>query len=214
MKIISAVAQKGGVGKSTIFINLAIAAHLAGYKVAILDLDPQETMSQWAEDREHSEPEVFTVKANEIEPALKGLSTKKFDFVLIDTPGIDSPQTAAAIRNSHLCLIPTRPAPQDLKALKPTLKTISKLSKPFAFILNQVRPPLSKRHFETISALETIAPVAQPPIVERYDFQDAYSLGLGVNEFNPKDRAALETKRLWNWIENYAKEVANDKAAA
>ena len=51
MKTLAIVSQKGGVGKTTIAVHIAVAAASAGYSVAIIDLDPQATAAQWSDWR-------------------------------------------------------------------------------------------------------------------------------------------------------------------
>ena len=63
MKAITFVTQKGGSGKSTLCINLAVAAKEAGRSVCILEMDRQATVSDWAEHRTSETPEVPQIDA-------------------------------------------------------------------------------------------------------------------------------------------------------
>ena len=56
MKTLAIVSQKGGVGKTTIAVHLAVAAAKNGYSVAIIDLDPQATAAQWSDWRAEADP--------------------------------------------------------------------------------------------------------------------------------------------------------------
>lgn len=51
MKAITFVTQKGGSGKSTLCISLAVAAREAGHTVCILEMDRQATISDWLDHR-------------------------------------------------------------------------------------------------------------------------------------------------------------------
>ena len=59
MKVISFTNQKGGAGKSTLAINLAVAAERAGEKVCVVDLDPQGTIGNWYNTRTAETPLVI-----------------------------------------------------------------------------------------------------------------------------------------------------------
>lgn len=140
MKAIAFVTQKGGSGKSTLCISLAVAAQQAGRSVCILEMDRQATVSDWAEHRHADTPEVAQIDATQLDDIMMRLRASDFDYVFIDTPGVDSPGSLAAIRAADLCVVPCRPTPADLRAFKPTLAAIYRLEKKFAFVLNQTRP--------------------------------------------------------------------------
>ena len=201
MKVISFVTQKGGSGKSTLCISLAVAAQEAGSSVCILEMDKQATVSQWLEHREAETPEVAQVPADRLEPTVERIGKGGYDYVFVDTPGVDSPGTLAAIRHADLCLVPCRPTPADLRAFKPTLAAIQRLEKPFAFVLNQT-PPRSYRVRETAEGLAVLGMIAEVNVVMRNDHQDALGMGQGVTEFNPEGPAAEEIRRLWAWVDN------------
>ena len=121
MKAITFVTQKGGSGKSTICISLAIAAQEAGASVCILEMDRQATVSDWVEHRQSDTPEVAQIDATRLDEIMQRLQGSAYDYVFIDTPGVDSPGTLSAIRAADLCIIPCRPTPADLRAFRPTL---------------------------------------------------------------------------------------------
>lgn len=200
MKAIAFVTQKGGSGKSTLCINLAVAAQEAGKSVCILEMDRQATVSDWAENRSAEGPEVAQIEAAQIDEVIGKLKGAEYDYVFIDTPGVDSAGALAAMRAADLCLIPCRPTPADLRAFKPTLAAVYRLDKSFAFVLNQA-PPRSYRVRDASDGLAALGMLAEIAIVTRNDHQDAIGLGQGVTEFNPAGQAADEVRRLWAWVE-------------
>jgi chromosome partitioning protein len=212
MKVISLVTQKGGSGKSTLCVSLAVAAQQADRSVCILEMDKQATVTQWAQAREGRAPEVAQVTADKLGTVVDRLRGADFDFIFIDTPGIDSPGTNAVIRLSDLCLIPCRPSPADLRGVSPTLAAIHRLEKDFAFVLNQT-PPKSYRVRDTSQGLKVLGMLADVVVVMRNDHQDAIGSGQGVTEFNPEGAAADEMRRLWAWIDNRTKGLPHVKAA-
>jgi chromosome partitioning protein len=204
MRTIAFVTQKGGSGKSTLCINLSIAAQEAGRSVCILEMDRQATVSDWAENRESEGPEVAQVEATQLDAVIQRLQGSGYDYVFIDTPGVDSPGTHSAIRAADLCIIPCRPTPADLRAFKPTLAAIYRLEKRFAFVLNQT-PPRSYRVRDAAEGLAVLGVLPDVNIVLRNDYQDALGLGQGVTEFNPEGQAADEIRRLWTWVDKRVK---------
>src|SRR5918912_1918329 len=183
MKAIAFVTQKGGSGKSTLCINLAVAALEAGRAVCILEMDRQATVSDWAESRAADAPEVAQIDTSQVDGVMKKLKGAGYDYVFIDTPGVDSPGTLAAIRAADLCLVPCRPTPADLRAFKPTLAAIYRLEKRFAFVLNQT-PPRSYRIRDAADGLTVLGVLPDVNVVARNDHQDAIGIGKGVTEYN------------------------------
>jgi chromosome partitioning protein len=212
MKAITFVTQKGGSGKSTLCISLAVAAQEAGQSVCILEMDRQATVSDWAEHRKADTPEVAQIDATQLDDIMTRLRNSDFDYVFIDTPGVDSPGSLAAIRAADLCVIPCRPTPADLRAFKPTLAAIYRLEKKFAFVLNQT-PPRSYRVRDASDGLAVLGVLPDVNIVSRNDHQDALGMGQGVTEFNPTGQAASEVRRLWTWIEKRSQGQIHVKAA-
>src|SRR3954471_3008939 len=209
MKPITFVTQKGGSGKSTLCINLAVAAQEAGRSVCILEMHRQATVSDWAEHRTSESPEVAQVDATQLDEVMRNLRGSAYDYVFIDTPGVDSPGTLSAIRAADLCIIPCRPTPADLRAFKPTLAAVYRLEKRFAFVLNQT-PPRSYRIRDAADGLAVLGILPDVNIVARTDHQDAIGLGKGVTEYNPKGAAAGEIRQLWQWMERRT-QVAADR---
>jgi chromosome partitioning protein len=212
MKAITFVTQKGGSGKSTLCISLAVAAQQAGASVCILEMDRQATISDWAENRTAEGPEVAQIEAQQLEDVMRRLKESSYDYVFIDTPGVDSQGTLAAIRVADLCVIPTRPTPADLRAFKPTLAAVYRLEKKFAFVLNQT-PPRSFRVRDATDGLAVLGVLPDVNVVMRNDHQDAIGMGKGVTEFNPTGPAAAEIRKLWTWLEKRMQVGKNVKAA-
>jgi chromosome partitioning protein len=202
MQVIAFVTQKGGSGKSTLAINCAVAAHMSKKRVLILDLDPQQTAAAWYQDRDADAPLLASVKSVELPDAIKKAKDAGMDFVLIDTPGRDEPIAAAAIRAADFCVIPCRPTPADMKALPPTMATVTRLEKKAAFVLTQT-PARGQRHSEAgraLSIYSLLGMVCPHNIVARNAYQDAQGLGLGVTEYEPEGKAATDIRALWQWI--------------
>jgi len=212
MHTIVLATQKGGTGKSTLAIGLAVAAMQAGHLVRVIDTDRQRTVANWRRRRAHAgvlaEPLVEPITmAGDVERRLHVFDRSGITLTVIDTAAGISPLTTTAIRAADLCLIPARPSPVDIEATAPTLSMIRAFDRPFAFILNQT-PSRSQRIDDAATslgheatALDLAGLVAQPYITLRNDHQDALGKGLGVTEYAPNGRSADEVCSLWQWVQ-------------
>jgi chromosome partitioning protein len=208
MHTIVMATQKGGSGKSTLSIGLAVAAQQAGHVVRLIETDKQGTLSNWQYRRGLAEPIVEAVyDARDIETRLQALQRGGVTLTIIDTAAGINAATTAAIRHCDLCLIPSRPSVADVEATAATLSVARAWRKPFAFILNQTPIRGGHRLTEATSALDEEAPrdiadvLAQPFIVMRNDHQDALAAGRAVTEHAPSSKSAEEIRSLWSWTE-------------
>lgn len=118
-RVIALLSQKGGVGKTTVTMQLAEGLAGAGYRIAVCDLDPQESAARWAAAASASEP--FPASVRSMRGDLETLSSevdghaRHADMVLLDCPpSIEHPHTLAALELADLILIPVVPSPTDL----------------------------------------------------------------------------------------------------
>jgi chromosome partitioning protein len=200
MHAIVVATQKGGSGKSTLAIGLAIAAMDDGHRVGVIDADPHGTISNWSRRRTNPKPRIARAgNGMAVERAILDLRREGFTVAVVDSPATDNVLSASAIAAADLCLIPARPSPADIEAALPTLGTVRRLDKRFAFVLNQT-PPRSNRTSEAATALNAAGVLALPYVVQRTDHQDALGAGLGVTEYNPHGKAAQEVRDLWRWV--------------
>jgi ATPases involved in chromosome partitioning len=109
---ISVVNPKGGTGKTTIAVHLAVASHRSGYPTKLLDTDPQGTALDWSRQtpEEYDGPPVQHVPSDEkVAPAVQGT-----DVVIVDSPARLDKRTGAVLSVSDLALVPVRPSGLDL----------------------------------------------------------------------------------------------------
>lgn len=204
MRVVGLVTQKGGSGKSTTGVSLAVVSIERGFRVFLLELDGQGTWNAWITARAHNnnadDIDFGTIEASQLPAALVTLERAGYDLVFLDTPGTNNPAINDVMRLCHLALIPCRPTAPDIQGCVPTVEALARMRKPLAFVLTQCLPRSSRvEDFQV--RLSARGVVAQPPIVSRVDHQDAMALGLGVTEFNPNGAAADEIRALWSWIE-------------
>ena len=197
LKTIAFVNSKGGTGKSTLAAAVGVAAEASGEKVFMIDLDPQGSLSAWGERRKADTPAVDRIAPDRLPAAIAGLAAGGYTLAIIDTPGLDTPATAAAMRAADLSLIPARASTLDLEATRPTLAALARLNRAYAFVLNSCPAGRSGRIADASRALSLLGVLA-PVMVQRMEHVDAVGLGLGVTELGGK--AADETNALWIWI--------------
>jgi chromosome partitioning protein len=126
--VVTVVAQKGGVGKTTIASNLTAAAHLSGLRTILLDMDPQGSAFDWFHAREKGSKltGLAVVKAD------RALAREQFrdvvtgyDFVVCDGPPRVDAVTRAAVVHCDLALLPMRAGPLDWWATEQTVRVLA-----------------------------------------------------------------------------------------
>jgi chromosome partitioning protein len=200
MKVLALATQKGGTGKSSLAVSIAVAAQERRMKVYVIDLDPQGTAKNWFERRDAATPEVAAIEASRIPAAIKALAGQGYDLVILDTPGVDTPATSAAMQAADLCLIPARPSVADIEATRPTVRSLTRLGKPYSFVLNQCPAGRNVRTSDAFRALQLSGAVSGVTLAMRTDHVDALAQGQGVTERDPTGKAAGEVRDLVQWI--------------
>src|SRR5207249_1756257 len=139
-QVIVVASQKGGSGKTTIAAHLAIEADLAGYgPVALVDTDPQRSLTEWWRARgDHMLP-LATVHLDLLRHIAE-LRNPRADLVIIDTPPALTGSIQRVIGIADLVIIPARPSPHDLRAIGATTAIVRKAGKPFLFVVNGAAP--------------------------------------------------------------------------
>jgi chromosome partitioning protein len=203
MKVLTLASQKGGSGKSTLAASLAVAAHQAGERVVVVDMDPQGSLAEWGRIRAGSDLIFREVKPSELVRWLgETRRVKAVSLIIVDTPGAYGPDVALTLQHSDFALVPVRPSAMDLRAARPTVDRLKELRRPFGFVLNATNPVTQARTADALAALEAGGLVA-PPVADRTDFRDAAASGLGVSEINPTGKAAAEIVALWRWTKTH-----------
>lgn len=111
MKIVAVINQKGGAGKTTTVMGLASFA-ARDHNVLVVDVDPQQSVTQWAQAAEDTEdtPDLGFDVATETDPeVLSGVKNLDYDLVFVDTPGsLETPDVLkVVIENSDFVVMPS-----------------------------------------------------------------------------------------------------------
>ena len=199
MKTLALIAQKGGVGKTTIAVNLAVAA--TEVQAALFDLDPQESAVMWSDRRQAESPHVEFLTERRLPDALKAAAQRDFALVLIDTPPAAGSQAYTAAQAADLVLVPCRPSLIDLEAIRRTAQLIKSANVP-AFVVFNAAPPGATTLLDDARAIVEGTGLAVAPVVlrERGAYRAVWPLGQAVTEYEPHGKAAQEISQLKNWV--------------
>lgn len=201
MKTIAIISQKGGSGKTTVAVHLAVCAERAGKTGAIIDLDPQASAAEWSSRRTADTPEVIRAAPEQLSALLEQAKANGADFAIVDTaPHSDRAATIAAVL-ADVILIPCRPAVFDISAIPTTLE-ILKLAgrKDRAAILLNAVPPQGRTGDEAAEGLAALARVSPVRMGQRAAYSHAVNDGRSVEEFEPHGKAAEEIRSLYHYI--------------
>ncbi len=196
-KIIAVAQQKGGAGKTMIAAQFGAALAEQG-RVALLDIDPQASLTAWGRLRGAASKaapgvEVFTISGWRLANELEKLKASH-DYVIVDTPPVIDSDARRAIRGADLVLVPLNPAPPDLWAAEGTLKLAAEERRKAALLFNRApaASKLRKRLEAEIAARRlTLLPAS---LANRAGYANAFADGLGVTEAGPATQAAEELR--------------------
>lgn len=201
-RIIAVVNQKGGVGKTTLAMELAAVLARIGNRVLVVDGDAQGTATRWASQAPDDAP--FPAAVVNLAPAGRQLHREvrrfidDFDYVCIDCPpAVDSPIPQSALLIADLALIPVIPSPLDLWAavgIKTLVENAQAVNDSLTarLILNMLRRnTVMGREVATILAHFGI-PLAQATLGLRVAYRHSASYGTTVAQLGADARSAAE----------------------
>jgi chromosome partitioning protein len=201
MYTVALVAQKGGTGKTTLAVSLAVAAGQVGLTALIVDLDPQATACNWKDRRKSEGPVVIDAQPSRLAAALQKAEENGVDFAVIDTPARSEQSALAAAKAADLVLIPCRPQAYDLETI-PNTKEILSLAgdKPALAILNAV-PAVGSRHEQARELLHRLqVPVCPFMLGHRAVFGDSGAVGQAAQEYDRGGKGAAEILQVYKYI--------------
>jgi chromosome partitioning protein len=200
MKTVAIISQKGGVGKTTVALHLAVSAERDNKPTVIIDLDPQASASTWKDLREDESPVVQPAQVNRLGVILEEASRQGAAFVVIDTSPNSESASLAAARVADLVLIPCRPHLLDLKAIGSSIELARLAKRPFFVVVNAV-PPRGSLGAEADSAIATYdAPVAPTQLSMRAAYYHCLVNGQVAPEYEPSGKAAEEAEAVYRWV--------------
>lgn len=203
MKVVAITMQKGGVGKSTLTRSLAVAASAAGFMPLALDMDSQQSTSQWSYRRdEGSLPAVAFSTENDLPRHLDRARAAGCDLVIIDTPPARSQEGPAAMEQADLVLIPCTPTIEAFEQFPVTAKAAQRAGVA-AFGVLMMAAPNGRSDAEAAAAVFSNSGVQMAPAViyRRKAHEVASCAGKTVQELGTDEKAIAEVGMLWTWLQ-------------
>ncbi len=205
MNVLTLASRKGGTGKSLLAAHLSAVAHMAGHACALIDTDPQGSLTLWHTLRAGGGPRLQGTGRG-LAHALAEAAAAGAAWVFIDTPPTIDDAVAEAIGAATLVVIPARPALFDVAAARATVAVARAKDKPYAVVLNLAPARRDEKESPVVTQargqLDRLAiPVWAGQITQRVGLALALGAGTGINEAEPGSAAAAELARLWSAVE-------------
>lgn len=199
MITITLISQKGGSGKTTLSLNLAIAAVLKGKSVVIVDLDPQQSAARWARLRKDDNPVIVSGHGPNVADLVQRAKDAGADMVIIDTAPKSESAALAAAKLADVAIIPCQPSSLDLDAIADSVNIVQLAKTPAFFVLNNCRASSSLADEAEEALADYNLPIAPVRIGSRVAFVKSLAEGKGVLEYEPGRPAATEISKLYTY---------------
>ncbi len=188
MYVIAVASQKGGSGKTTLAGHLAVQADRTGFgPVALVDTDPQGSLSEWWNARAAETPLFARASAGRFAADIERMRDLGIKLLVVDTPPAIEATITEVISLADLVLIPARPSPHDLRAAGATVELIE-------------RTPRARITSEAVMALSQHGTLAPVIVHHRTGFAAAMIDGRTVMEVPGEARSAEEIVLLWEYL--------------
>lgn len=212
MRTIAVATPKGGAGKTTLAVHLAIAGYLRDHTVILADADPQRSASDVLRMRvgpgprrvETSGPKLFALK--------EAAARAGVDYLVIDTPGGPEHDVSQALMLSDVTVLVVRPSFLDIASAVRIIDLTRRLGRSAVIVLNQalcpratLEPPSVQKAMEALRF--TGLPVSPVVMRSRAAYQMAVATGRSAEELGPS-AAADEIAALWRFLERPAAQEA------
>lgn len=204
-KVITIAQQKGGAGKTTMAAHLAVAWAQSGKrKVAVVDIDPQGSLTQWYNVRasvlgdDNTSLTFAAISGWRVRSEIDRLKNTH-DIIVVDSPPHTDAEARTAIRTADLVVIPLQPSPMDVWATSATIQICKQERVPVKMVLNRVHP--QAKLTQAISG--EMVGLAGSRFGNRVIFAGSLMHGLGVTEADGNSAAANEVRALAKEILTY-----------
>ena len=205
LKTLAVMSRKGGAGKTTVAVNLALAARAMGVRAVLADADPLRSAHEVLRSRDEAAALLVETSASKLFALTEASRRSGVDLLVIDTPAAPEADVAEAVKVADLCLAVARPTYLDLAAAVLSVAVIQRLGREGVIVLNQcaparagVEPPSVVKAFEALRFANL--PVAPTAMRARMVYQTAFAHGRSVLEMDAEGLAARETRELFSHV--------------
>jgi chromosome partitioning protein len=195
------ISEKGGVGKTMIATDLAVAAVRRKLMSAVLDIDPQTTATNWRDRRAGDQPWVIATPAARLVPTISKAKAEGVDLVNIDTQANLSMETTAAARRADLVLIPIEPHLSSLETVAKVADLVRYAGNPDSvYVINKA--PIQGQEATDAAAFITAQGLTVSPVILyfRAAHRHASNTGRVAAEFGQHSKAAEEAEALAEYV--------------
>ena len=205
MKTICILSQKGGSGKTTLAINLAVASFLKGKSAMIADMDSQQSSSMWHQAREDDFPYVQATDEKDVRTLHARAEEQGFDHFFIDTAPTSNQASLEAVALADVVAVTCKPSIMDLRAVSNTidLLDIAKMKQGCRsfMVLSMVEHYRTGEREESEKLLKQLKMKVAPHWMgTRVAFRRSLIDGEGVQEYEPKGKAAQEIAAIHKYM--------------
>lgn len=215
MKTLAVISRKGGAGKTTVAVNLTLAARAMGVKAVLGDADPLRSACEVLRDREEAASILFETSATKLFTLAEACRRSGAELLIIDTPAAPEADVAEAVRAADLCLVVARPTYLDLSAAMQSVAIVQRLGRKGVIVLNQcgaarsgVEPPTVLKAREALRFANL--PVTPTVLRSRMIYQTAFAQMRSVLEIDADGQASAEVRALFNQV---WKQLAGERRA-
>lgn len=203
MKTLAVMSRKGGAGKTTVAVNLTLAARAMGVKAVLADADPLRSASEVLRGREEAPGLLFETAASKLFTLTEACRRSGVELLVIDTPAAPEADVAEAAKVADLCLAVARPTYIDLAAAVKSVAIVQRLGQEGLIVLNQcpssrggIEPPAVQKAVQAMRFASL--PVASVVLRSRMVYQTAFAQACSVMEMEPGGAASEEVCELFH----------------
>ena len=215
MVVVAVIAEKGGAGKTTLSLDLAVTAVHEGRKAAIFDVDPQATASKWTDRRTEELPWVVPTHAVRLGAAIEQAKAQGVDFVVIDTPPHSATDAAEAARRADVVISPVEPHLFGLETVSKLADLLKVAGDPPAFFVVNKAPTQGSEGVNAVEYIKKQGGRVCPTVIHlRAAHRHATNVGKTAAEYEAGSKAAQEMRQLYVYTLKMTTSQVNPDAKA